>query len=242
MRELSEETAAIIANNWHRVSEQVHEACVQCSREPSEVTIVGVSKYVGPELALGLVQAGCRILGENRPQSLWEKADYFSAYPGQETNWHMIGHLQRNKIRRTLPLIECLHSLDSLRLAEAVNHEAERAQVQLKTLVEVNVSQDESKTGLPTDQVCELLDRAGELRALKISGLMAMSTHQASSQAAQDEFASVRRLRDDLAARYPHLELSELSMGMSADFRAAIAEGATMVRIGSNLWEGLLSK
>jgi pyridoxal phosphate enzyme (YggS family) len=152
----------------------------------------------------------------------------------------MIGHLQRNKVTRTLPLIDWLHSLDSLRLAEALNSEALRQHRRLKVLVEVNATEDASKTGLPPAEVPPLLDRLVQLPGLDIRGLMAMSTENASSDQILREFMSVRELRDRLQAQYGEaIDLGELSMGMSSDFALGIAAGATMVRLGSILWEGV---
>lgn len=260
MQDASESTAEIIRDNWRRVNAQVAEACAEAGRSREDVTIVGVSKYVGASLTLQLAQAGCRVLGENKPQEIWSKSEWFAATSGAEgaevfgasgdlvsTNqagtsvaWHMIGHLQRNKVRRTLPKIGMLHSLDSLRLAKVVNEEASRIECVLPVLIEVNVTEDASKTGLAVSGVDTFIDELQSLENLQIRGLMAMSTHMAGGDQARAEFARVRELRDRLAAKFPELEWSQLSMGMSGDFREAIGEGATLVRIGSSLWEGIL--
>ncbi|QDV22742.1 YggS family pyridoxal phosphate-dependent enzyme [Aureliella helgolandensis] len=233
------QTQEVIRQNWLRVQEQVAEACEASGRNRSEVTIVGVSKYVPPEFAYQLTQAGCDQLGENRPQSLWDKYQ-FCEERHTAVEWHMIGHLQRNKIRRTLPMLRCIHSLDSLRLAQALSEAAVAQGSVLTAFLEVNVSEDQSKTGLPRSQLVELLEHADSLPGLQLSGLMAMSTHGASATQTRREFAAVRELRDTLNATAPStISLTELSMGMSGDFADAIAEGATLVRIGSSLWEGI---
>lgn len=226
-----------ILANWRKVSDEVTEACVAAKRDPSTVLIVGVSKYVGPELASLLVQAGCRVLGENRPQQLWEKQAWFAAN-AIEADFHFIGHLQRNKARRTLPLIRCLHSLDSLRLAEAVHKEASQAGFVVNALIDVNVTQDLSKTGVPQSELDALVEQVQELPAIHLSGLMAMSSLESDPEMARREFAMVRELRDSIASKFGLPDFAELSMGMSNDFREAISEGATIVRIGSRLWEG----
>ena len=258
MLEASDKTAELLRGNWKRVAEEVAQACLAAGREASQVQIVGVSKYVGPELAWQLSQAGCPILAENRPQLLWEKSDYFARQvptPAVDTasdasqvnegpripKWHLIGHLQRNKLRRTLPIISLLHSLDSLRLAEAISLEAAAQAKRQPVLIEVNVTQDATKTGLAPTQVRELLERARELAGLEVRGLMAMSSLQADADSARREFEQVRELRDQLQREYAgQFDLSELSMGMSGDFREAIAAGATLVRIGTRLWQGIL--
>lgn len=242
--EASPATAEIIRTNWQRVQADVADACSAAGRAVSEVRIVGVSKYVGPELTQQLVDAGCRDLGENRPQALWAKHDWFNdAQPPQAADgpvaWHMIGHLQRNKIRRTLPLIDYLHSVDSLRLVDALATETANQDRRLPILVEVNVTEDATKTGMDPSGLPELFERIGDCPHLILRGLMAMSTNFSGGDQARHEFARVRQLRDTLQSRYPELDCSQLSMGMSGDFREAILEGATLVRIGSHLWDGI---
>lgn len=239
MLKASEATAAIVAENWKRVQQEVLESTASADRDAGDVEIIGVSKYVDAELTAQLVAAGCVVLGENRPQVLWEKAEHFQR-EGIRAAWHMIGHLQRNKVRRTLPLIAQIHSLDNLRLAETLHREAVSLEQSVSALVEVNVTDDASKTGLPRNELDKLFDSLADFGTINVVGLMAMSTHGATPQKAREEFANVRQLRDSLVARYPDLKLETLSMGMSADFSEAIAEGATQVRIGSSLWKGIL--
>lgn len=258
MLEASNRTAEILRDNWRRVAGEIAGACHDAGREADQVQIVGVSKYVGPELAWQLAQAGCEVLAENRPQLLWDKTEYFAQQTAGSVKplasnthrspeaaalpqWHLIGHLQRNKLRRTLPLISLLHSLDSPRLAEAISVDGESHNTKHRVLLEVNVTQDVSKTGMPIEQLRALLDRTGELSGLAIHGLMAMSSLQAVPDSARREFEQVRELRDQLQREYAgHVDLAELSMGMSGDFREAIAAGATLVRIGTKLWQGIL--
>jgi len=241
MQEENMDTAAAktVADNWSQVCESVEAACATAGRSPESVQAVGVSKYVDAATTDLLFKAGCQILGENRPQLIWEKAEYFAASQPCPT-WHMIGHFQRNKVRRTLPHIAFLHSLDNLKLAEVVSQEATKIDRTLKTLVEVNVTQDDSKTGLPAAQVSEFLGQLAEMPGMEICGLMAMSSHHADCNQVQSEFGMVRELRDKLQTEFPNLDLKELSMGMSNDYIMAIAEGATMVRIGSSLWKGII--
>ena len=154
----------------------------------------------------------------------------------------MIGHLQRNKIARTIPIIRLLHSLDSLRLAQALSLESKTLELTLPVLVEVNVTEDGAKTGLPATQLTSFFDQVAGLPHLRIQGLMAMSSLAADSSAIQREFEQVRLLRDQIQRQFVGMcQLNELSMGMSGDYREAIAQGATIVRIGSLLWEGILN-
>lgn len=247
-----------LQRNLQRAQTQIAEALEACGRGSQPVRLVAVSKYANVDLTRQLVRAGCRALGESRPQSLWEKhaalvginsatsvgrqaVNDEGGSTSDEIEWHMIGHLQRNKAARTVALIDWLHSLDSLRLAETLNIEAAKRAQPLKVLVEVNASQDANKTGLPRAEVPALIERLLAMPALQVRGLMAMSTEPAPTDQALREFNAVRELRDSLSQQFaPELDLRELSMGMSNDFAAGIAAGATMVRLGSLLWEGVL--
>jgi len=241
----STETQSVITHNWTSVQQQVAEACQKVDRDPTEVKIVGVAKYVGPEFTAQLVNAGCRLIGENRPQALWQKREWFESNCDAGTGpmeWHLIGHLQRNKVKRTLPLVDMIQSVDSLRLAQEISLAAVLLGVHIPVLLDVNITQDKSKTGFLVDQLRNDLVAMLELPNIQLRGLMAMSTLDANRVAIRQEFAAIRNLRDRLMQEFqPPIELTELSMGMSADFEQAIAEGSTCVRIGSNLWTGIVS-
>ena len=228
----------LIEENFRRAQQQVAEALTASGRQGESVRIIGVSKYVDADQTKQLVEAGCRILGESRPQALWHKHTQLT--DAGPIEWHMIGHLQRNKVARTVGLIQWLHSLDSSRLAESLNNEAAKIGQTLIVLLEVNVTQDASKTGLLPSDVPALLEVLTKLRSLEVRGLMAMSTEHASDDQIKREFESVRELRDRLQMQWTDaFHLSELSMGMSHDFAIAIAAGATMVRLGSILRSGV---
>jgi pyridoxal phosphate enzyme (YggS family) len=241
MLDASDTTAHLIRDNWQRVQAEVAEACLAADRRPDEVRIVGVSKYVGASLAMQLVAAGCQLLGENRPQALWEKFQSFLPESQLNPEWHFIGHMQRNKLRRSLPMMTLLHSLDSLRLAETVSQEALAIDTVLPVLVEVNVTRDTAKTGLPASELRPFLEHVHGLPGLEVRGLMAMASLDSRPEDARREFDCVRELRDDMQRELgDRFDLGQLSMGMSGDFPQAIAAGATLVRIGTKLWEGVL--
>ena len=224
------------------VRDRVGEACRQAGRDPGDVRLVGVTKYVSAASARMLLEAGCPDLAESRPQSLWAKAALLADHD-PAPRWHLIGHLQRNKIRRTLPLLALLHSLDSVRLLEALEAEAATAGRICEALVEVNLAGDAGRTGVMEADVAAVLEAAAGAPHVRVMGLMGMAAvphGQDSGAAARRQFARLRELRDDLARRVPSATgLRELSMGMSGDFEEAILEGATLVRIGSALWEGI---
>jgi pyridoxal phosphate enzyme (YggS family) len=226
-----------IAENLAEVRGRIAEAAHRAGRAPQSVTLVAVTKYTSTAAARALVAAGCHELGESRPQELWAKAE---ALVDQPVRWHLIGHLQRNKIRRTLPLVHLVQSVDSQRLLEAIDAEAATLRRSVDVLVEINISSEQAKTGLAPDALEPLLESVGDLRHVSIRGLMGMAGQEGDLAQARREFAHLRELRDRAAARYPALGgLSELSMGMSGDFELAIAEGATIVRVGSALFEGI---
>jgi pyridoxal phosphate enzyme (YggS family) len=229
--------------NLAAVRTRIAAACGRAGRPVAEVRLVGVTKYVSADLAALLVRAGCSDLGESRPQSLVQKAETLAAagLTGEAPRWHLIGHLQRNKIRRTLKWLSLLHSLDSLRLLEAIEAEAVLAGRPCDVLLEVNLTEDPGRTGLPETEVPAVLDAAAGMAHVRVRGLMGMASKPDGddSGAARREFARLRELREALRRGLPPGALPELSMGMSGDFEEAILEGATLVRVGSALWEGI---
>jgi pyridoxal phosphate enzyme (YggS family) len=227
----------LIAANVNQVRERIAAAALAAGRDPAEIKLVAVSKYVDAATAALLVAAGCRSLGEARPQQLWEKA---AAPELAGVEWHLIGRLQRNKIRRTLPLVSLIHSVDSERLIAAINDEAAVLGLTSRVLLEVNCSGDAAKQGFAVEEVRALLPAIPNYAHLEVAGLMTMASLDGDDAVAQANFAALRILRDELARDSPpNVTLAELSMGMSGDFEIAIAEGATIVRVGSSLFEGL---
>ncbi len=235
-----------IAENLRRVRERIARAAESAGRTADEVRLVGVTKYVGSREAAELAAAGCLDLGESRPQELWKKAGEIAAGTRSPTaaptiRWHLIGHLQRNKIARTLPLVSLIHSVDSERLLAAI-HEAQAtagdSSPPVNVLLEVNASGEAAKHGLSPNDIERLLAAATSYRHVAIRGLMTMAALEGGESVAARNFASLRELRDRLIQNAPScVSLSELSMGMSGDFEVAIKEGATIVRVGSALWQ-----
>jgi hypothetical protein len=228
--------AGRIAVNLARVQARVAAAAKRSGRPAEAITLVAVTKYVSPLVTAAAVRAGCRHLGESRPQDLWAKA---AALAPADVRWHLVGHLQRNKVRRTLPLVSLVQSVDSQRLLQAIDDEAARLGRTVDCLLEVNISGDAAKTGLAPDHVEPLLAGAADFGHATIRGLMGMAGREGDLAAARRDFAALRELRDRLAPRVAPIVLSELSMGMSGDFEVAIEEGATIVRLGSALFEDL---
>lgn len=232
-----EELRKRLAANLAEVRGRIAAAAARAGRCPDDVTLVAVTKYADAEAAGLLVDAGCGDLGESRPQELWAKA---AALADRPVRWHLIGHLQRNKVERTLPHVALLHALDSVRLMEAVSAAAERAGGTQAALIEVNVSGDAAKHGFRPEEVERLCESLAAARALDVRGLMTMAAAEGGVERARRDFAALRMLRDQLRFAWAgRFALDDLSMGMSGDFEAAVEEGATLVRVGSALFEGL---
>jgi PLP dependent protein len=244
---------AQLGRNLAEIRGRIAAAAARSGRRPDEVLLVVVTKYVGAREIRAVLAAGCADLGESRPQQLWERAETLAAEP---IHWHLIGHLQRNKVRRTVPLVHVIHSVDSLRLAAAIDEEAAspllsgeaptsgypaaRAVRRMPILMEVNVSGEPAKHGLTPDELEPLLPSLATLKNVELRGLMCMAGLEGGLDAARRQFAALRGLRDRLRQNCPPtVALQELSMGMSGDFEVAIEEGATIVRIGSAVFEGL---
>jgi len=220
-----------IADNLAAVEERLHAACRRTGRARNEITLIAVTKTVSVEVAALLPGLGVFDLGESRPQELWRKAAAVAC-----VRWHLIGHLQRNKIERTLPLIDRIHSVDSLRLLEALEEACRQASRTLPALLEVNASGEASKHGFAPEDVLGLAPRLAELQHVRIEGLMTMAAYEEDAERTRPTFAALRTLRDRLAAELGR-PLPQLSMGMSNDFEIAVEEGATLVRLGTVLFE-----
>lgn len=221
-----------LQQNVAAVQERMAGACRMAGRSSDSVQLIAVTKYAKVEWIEGLIALGLDQFGENRPQQLVERQ---ARWP--QVRWHLIGHLQRNKAKSVLGATALIHSVDSLRLAERLS---EVAAEYVPVLCEVNVSGEESKDGFTRDDLFAAWDQLVGLPGVEIRGLMTMAPLSDDPEAARVVFAQLRSLRETLRARSKgRLELPELSMGMSGDYEVAIQEGATLIRVGSRLFEGL---
>lgn len=226
-----------LLDNLAEIRERIAAAADRSGRLPSAVTLVAATKTVNIATARALAEAGCLDLGESRPQELWHKAAELADLP---IRWHLIGHLQRNKVERTLPLVSLIHSVDSVRLLAAIDAAAAAIERTTAVLLEVNISGDRTKHGFAPDEISARIAEAMAYRHVRIRGLMGMALLEGGTERARCDFNALRQLRDrlrELAA--PNVSLDELSIGMSDDFEVAIEEGATIVRVGSALFEGI---
>jgi pyridoxal phosphate enzyme (YggS family) len=224
-----------IAENLAAAEERLTAACDRAGRTRDAVALIAVTKTISSDAAAFLPELGVRDLGESRPQELWSKAAAVSG-----VRWHLIGHLQRNKIERTLPLVQRIHSVDSLRLLHALESAAEKLATikPLPVLLEFNVSGEASKHGFAPADVEELATALAKLEHLQVDGLMTMAAYEDDPERTRPTFAALRTVRDRLSAQLGR-PLPQLSMGMSNDYEIAIEEGATMVRLGTVLFEGI---
>jgi PLP dependent protein len=226
-----------IAENLAAIRARIAAAAARVGREPDEVQLVAVTKYAPLPYLAALAAAGCHEFGESRPQQLWQRAEELKHLP---IRWHMIGHLQRNKAKRTLPLCARIHSADTPQLLETLDQAAAEQQGPTKVLLEVNVSGEAAKHGFAPNEVAAAIAQLPQWPHLEVDGLMCMAALDGGLDEARRDFARLRQLRDELLpAAPPGVRLAELSMGMSGDFEVAIEEGATIVRVGSALFEGL---
>jgi pyridoxal phosphate enzyme (YggS family) len=226
--------------NLAAVHDRIADACRRAGRSADDVRLIAVTKYVDTTLTRLVAECGCLDLAESRPQQLWEKAAAITDLD-PPIRWHLVGHLQRNKVRRTLPVVSLLHTLDSERLLSSLEAEAAITGQPCNVLVEVNLSPDAARSGAAPADVPELVAAAVRSPHVRLRGLMGMARHPDSPAAdARRDFAQLRELRDRLEADVPATSLRELSMGMSGDFEAAVLEGSTMLRIGSALFEGVV--
>lgn len=220
--------------NLQQVRARIAAACSRVGRTPADVTLVAVTKYVEPATAAQLVELGVRDLGESRPQELWRKA---AVIP--QARWHLVGHLQRNKVAQTLPVVTLIHSVDSLRLLQALDEEAARQNVVLPILLEVNASREAAKHGFAPEELLSVVHEWRTARHVRIDGLMTMAAAAADPEQARPIFRHVRELRERIRSSWQEPAcLPNLSMGMTGDFEVAIEEGATFIRIGSALFAG----
>jgi pyridoxal phosphate enzyme (YggS family) len=234
--ETEDRLRGILSDLLRAVETRMEAACRRIGRNRSEITLVAVTKTVSAEVAALLPSVGVNDLGESRPQELWRKSDLLP----KSIRWHQVGHLQRNKIATTLPLVHLIHSVDSARLLGSIESEAAKQNRKVDVLLEVNVSGETSKHGFKPDEIQRAIELIPQLKHVRIAGLMTMAVLEEDPERCRPTFVELRRLRDQWRSQLspPH-HLNDLSMGMSNDFEVAIEEGATMVRLGTVLFEGL---
>lgn len=226
-----QEDGTSLVERWERVWRRIEAACARAGRDASGVRVVAVAKNQSPERVREAADAGLTTIGENRVQEAMQKQPLC---PGM-LEWHMVGHLQRNKARQAVALFRMIHSVDSWRLLEALDGACEEAGVRMPVCLEVNVAGEGSKSGLAPGDVPGVIARCGELSRVEVCGLMTVPPYAADPEAVRPFFRRLRELRDR-CEQDAGVGLPELSMGMSNDFEVAVEEGATLVRLGRILF------
>jgi pyridoxal phosphate enzyme (YggS family) len=241
---------SVLADRLADVRDRIAASCVKAKRETSEVTLIAVTKTAAPEQIREILQLGVGDLGESRVQVLAQRAVQVNEFfqrrvaHGDDTvparlRWHMIGHLQRNKVKPILPLVSLVHSLDSLRLAEEIDGQAAKLQKRIPVLLQVNASEEASKFGVAVGAAVHLAEQVDSMEHLQLIGLMTMAPLEAKPAEIRHVFARTKEIFEEMKwHKIGGSAFKHLSMGMSHDFEAAIEEGATMVRVGTALFGG----
>ena len=223
----------MVAENLVQVQKNIEESCKKVNRDPGEVTLIAVSKTKPVEMLQEAYAAGARVFGENKVQEIVDKYDQMPA----DVQWHMIGHLQRNKVKYIVDKVAMIHSVDSLRLAQTISHEAEKQDLDVPVLVEVNVAREESKFGVTTEETIALVEEMSKLPRVQIRGLMTIAPFVEDPEDNREIFRKLKQLSVDIAAKnINNVNMSVLSMGMTNDYEVAIEEGATMIRVGTGIF------
>lgn len=222
-----------IRENIAAVQEVINAACDQAGRKRSEVTLIAVSKTKPIELLQEAYDAGCRDFGENKVQEFLDK---YERMP-RDIRWHMIGHLQRNKVKYIVDKVFLIHSVDSLRLAEEISKEALKKNVTANILVEVNVAGEETKFGTACDEVRQLVGDIAKLPNICIKGLMTIAPFVENGEKNRQYFRNLKKILVDITQEnIDNVSMETLSMGMSGDYPVAVSEGATCVRVGTAIF------
>ena len=223
----------MIKENLKVVEENIARACERAGRDKGEVTLIAVSKTKPVEAIQEAMEYGVTHFGENKVQEILDKWEAIS----KPLNWHMIGHLQRNKVKYIVDKVKLIHSVDSLRLAEQINEEAKKKQVTVPILIEVNVAGEESKFGVKPEDTLELVEQIAVLSNVKIMGLMTIAPFVSNPEDNRVHFKNLRKLNIDIKSKnIDNVCMDVLSMGMTGDYEIAVEEGATMVRVGTGIF------
>ena len=228
-----ENTYNYIYDNVKRIEEEIRETCIRYGRKPEEVTLMGVSKTQPIEKLVRAHKAGIRLFGENRVQELVQKADFFKEY---NAPCHIIGTLQTNKVKYLPPLTDTIQSVNSLKLANEIEKQYGKAGKKANICLEINIGEEDSKSGIPFEQTMEMIYQLSEFKNLTVKGLMCIPPVD-DTEEVRRYFCAMRKLFVDISdKKLDNINMSILSMGMSGDYKWAIAEGSTLVRVGTGIF------
>ena len=223
----------MVQENLQEVRKNIEEACKRAGRDPEEVTLIAVSKTKPVEMMREAMAIGQVDFGENKVQEIVRKSGEIT----EGVRWHMIGHLQRNKVKQVVGLADLIHSVDSLRLAETISNEAVKKEIQVPILIEVNVAEEDSKFGITCEETLELVRQIAALPNLKVKGLMTIAPYVEDPEENRPVFQRLKQLSVDIASKnIDNVSMNALSMGMTGDYQVAVEEGATLVRVGTGIF------
>ena len=223
----------MLKDHLELVEKNITKACERVGRDRSEVTLIAVSKTKPVEMLQEVYDAGVRDFGENKVQEICEKYDKLPA----DIKWHMIGHLQRNKVKQVIDKVALIHSVDSYRLAQEISVQAQKKGITMPILVEVNIAGEESKFGISADDTIQLVEEIAALPNLKIQGLMTIAPYVVDAEENRLYFRQIKQLSVDIKNKnIDNVCMDILSMGMTGDYEVAIEEGATIVRVGTGIF------
>ena len=228
---------SFILENLNHVEENIRIACEKCNRNREEVTLIAVSKTKPIDMITTAHLAGICNFGENKVQEMCDKYEHFTSLNQSSINWHMIGHLQTNKVKYLIGKTALIHSVDSYKLACEIEKQAAKADCIVDILIEVNIAEEESKFGLSENEVIHLVKQVSELPHVRIKGLMTVAPYVVDSEENRPFFRKIKQLSVDIDNQnIDNVSVNILSMGMSGDYMVAIEEGATMVRVGTGIF------
>ena len=223
----------LVKENYNYVKQQVEETAKACGRDPKEITLIAVSKTKPLENIEELIEIGVEDFGENKVQELCDKYEHVS----QPVRFHLIGHLQTNKVKYIVDKACLIHSVDSLKLAQTIQKEAAKKQVIAQILIEVNVAEEDSKFGLHTEDVIPFIQEISTMPNLHVNGLMTIAPFVDDPEDNREYFRTLKQLSLDITSKnIDNIDMNVLSMGMTNDYKVAIEEGATMVRVGTAIF------
>ena len=224
-----------IKENYNSVLQEIQDATLKSNRSTDDVTLIPVSKTFPIEILKDSYEMGMKIFGESYAQELKEKQAHFNQEEINDIQWHFIGHLQRNKVKYIAPFVYMIHSVDSLKLAGEINKQAIKNNRKINILLQVNTSGEESKFGMPPNELESVYKECNSLTNIEVHGLMTITALNSDKDSRRKEFIYLNELKESLESKYK-VKLKHLSMGMSGDFKEAIEEGATFVRVGSSIF------
>ena len=221
-----------VAANIEKVKERIRAACERCGRNPEEITLVAVTKTYPVDMMNEAIAAGITDIGENKPQEIRDKYPYVA-----EVNWHQIGHLQTNKVKYVIDKVKLIQSVDSVKLLDEIERQAIKHDRCIDVLIQVNISGEESKSGVHPSGLNEILEYAGNLTHVKVVGLMTIAQKKEENLDIMNQFQKMNKIYIDIQRKkYDNVIMKILSMGMSGDFEEAIEAGSNMIRVGTAIF------